>query len=183
MRNKLAILTFLFYLNTSLASSAFYFGGGASGAVPVSNFLVRSEPAELNGYKLALQLYHPKLSYQIFTLFFDASYNYLKQNANNISIVALAPVLEMQLYKSQFFNPFMQLSAGPGYMNRTMFGNRNLGMHYTFQDMFGLGLKFGKKENIALSWRIIHFSNANLAKHNAGLTEPLVLSLHYTFKD
>ena len=180
MRQFLIFILMLIHLNVSLASKIFYWGASGAGSVPTVNFPFHSEPTNINGYRIALQMYHSKLNWQKSTVFLDASYANWNSSQNNISIVALAPVIRYQFYSSKLINPFIDLSVGPAYLSKTTF-IRHLGIHYTFQDTVGLGFKFGKNNNAAISWKIIHYSNGGLGKENGGITMPIVLAASYIF--
>ena len=186
MLNRFIFIYLLTHLNPCLAISSVYWGGGVAGSIPTVNFPIKSEPPNINGYRLSFQIYHSALNWEKVSLFLDGSYaNYMAYSTflsshKNISILALAPVLRYQFYHSSIINPFIDLSIGPSYMSKTKF-IRNLGIHYSFQDTVGLGLKLGKNNNMSISWKIIHYSNGGLSEHNGGVTVPIVIVFNYIF--
>lgn len=99
----------------------------------------------------------------------------------SLNIYSVAPVLRYYFVKKRYFSPFVELSVGPGYMTRTQFGNRNLGMHFTFQDELGIGVVAGKEAGFYGTVSILHYSNAHLSAHNSGITVPVMLTLGYQF--
>jgi hypothetical protein len=98
-----------------------------------------------------------------------------------LNIYSVAPVLRYYFFKMRYFSPFAEVSVGPGYMTRTQFGNRNLGMHFTFQDELGIGVVAGKEAGFYATASILHYSNAHLSAHNSGITVPLMLTIGYQF--
>jgi hypothetical protein len=98
-----------------------------------------------------------------------------------LNIYAVAPVLRYYFFKKRYFSPYLEVSVGPGYLTRTQFGNRNLGMHFTFQDELGIGVVAGKEAGFYATVSILHYSNAHLSAHNSGITVPVMLTLGYQF--
>jgi hypothetical protein len=98
-----------------------------------------------------------------------------------LNIYSVAPVLRYYFVKKKYFSPFVELSVGPGYLTRTQFGNRNLGMHFTFQDELGIGVVAGREAGPYATISILHYSNAHLSAHNSGITVPVMLTLGYQF--
>ena len=98
-----------------------------------------------------------------------------------LNIYAVAPVIRYYLFKKTWFSPYVEASVGPGYLSRTQFGNRNLGMHFTFQDELGIGTVIGKEAGFYGTLSFLHYSNAALSAHNSGITVPLMLTLGYQF--
>jgi lipid A 3-O-deacylase len=66
-------------------------------------------------------------------------------------------------------------------LNHTRLDDRNLGIHFAFQDRFGIGAFLGASDNISLGVHAVHYSNAHLSIHNSGITIPLVLDIGYRF--
>jgi hypothetical protein len=98
-----------------------------------------------------------------------------------LNIYAVAPVLRYYFVKMKYFSPYLEASVGPGYLSRTHFANRNLGMHFTFQDELGIGLVAGREAGFYATASIIHYSNAHMSAHNSGITVPLLLTVGYQF--
>jgi hypothetical protein len=98
-----------------------------------------------------------------------------------LNIYSAAPVLRYYIKKMRYFSPYIEGSIGVGYLNRTQFGNRNLGMHFTFQDELGIGAVAGEAAGFYGTISILHYSNAGLSAHNSGITVPVMLTLGYQF--
>ena len=77
--------------------------------------------------------------------------------------------------------PYLELSIGLAYLNHTRFDDRNLGMHFSFQDRMGVGAFLGKSEQLSIGVHAVHYSNAHLASNNSGITIPLTLDIGYRF--
>lgn len=180
MRNIIVFFLLLMHANLDFANNQFHWGFSGSGSIPTVNFPFISEPPNISGYRIALQMYPTKWNWSKTSIFIDASYANWNVKHSTISILALAPVLRYQFYKSKLIDPFIDLSVGPSYLSKTTF-IRHLGIHYSFQDTIGLGFKFGQKRNLSISWKIIHYSNAGLGQENGGITIPIILALTYEF--
>jgi hypothetical protein len=99
----------------------------------------------------------------------------------SLNIYALAPVF--RYYFSQKSNTafYGEISIGPAYLTRTHFSNRNLGMHFTFQDEIGVGFAYGKEKQFYTGLSALHYSNGKLASWNNGITTPIVLNMGFAF--
>ncbi len=93
----------------------------------------------------------------------------------------MAPVVRYTFRRRGPVLPFLELSIGLSYLNRTRLEDRNLGIHFAFQDRMGIGALFGKSEKLSLGIHALHYSNAHLANQNSGLTVPLMLDVGYRF--
>lgn len=154
---------------------------GASLWVPIFT----KDPTDMHGYRGALT-YQPKgLISKHFSVYFDASYAHWWVNGDgpsrSISIASVAPYLRMYFFKKPYFSPYLEASVGPAYVNKTRFDNRNLGIHYIFQDQATVGAAFGKDQQFYAAFTIMHYSNCSLASSNAGITAPLVFNIGYRF--
>ena len=98
-----------------------------------------------------------------------------------LNIYSVAPVLRYYIKKWTYFSPYVEASIGPGYLSRTQFANRNLGMHFTFQDEAGVGAVIGKEAGFYATASVLHYSNAHLSAHNSGITVPLMITVGYQF--
>ena len=70
---------------------------------------------------------------------------------------------------------YVDLSVGLAYFTKDQIATRNLGSHVVFEDRFGFGALFGKKQEFEIGYRAIHYSNAYLAKVNQGLNIQMLL--------
>ena len=101
---------------------------------------------------------------------------------NNLTVVALTPVVRWYMMDaSHMVQPYLEGGAGPGYLSDTQFKDRNLGIHFTFQDFFGFGAMINTPYPMLVGMRILHYSNAGLDGHNAGVTMPIYFYLGMRF--
>ncbi len=77
--------------------------------------------------------------------------------------------------------PYVELGIGVSFLSRKEIGGRNLGMHFQFEDRFGMGLRFGENREYDLGYKAVHFSNAYLGSVNHGINLHL-LTIGYWFK-
>lgn len=98
-----------------------------------------------------------------------------------LNIYAVVPVVRFYFAKMRYFSPYIEASVGPAYLTRTQFGNRNLGMHYSFEDELGIGAVAGKESGFYASLSVVHLSNGALSAHNSGITVPVMLNVGYQF--
>jgi hypothetical protein len=71
--------------------------------------------------------------------------------------------------------------AGPTYISEHLLDRLNTGARFTFQDSMGVGAFIGKARRMNIDISIKHFSNGNLATHNAGIKIPLTFKVGLTF--
>src|SRR5690606_22188950 len=96
-----------------------------------------------------------------------------------LNIYSLAPVIRYTFNRHSYFRPYLDISIGIAYLNHTRFEDRNLGMHFSFQDRMGVGTYIGASEQFSVGVHAVHYSNAHLADHNSGVTVPLALDIGY----
>src|SRR5690606_6866279 len=120
-----------------------------------------------------------------FNVYVDGGYSHFYQNQSphnsSISIYSVAPVVRYTFKRHGPVLPFLELSVGFAYMNQTRLENRNLGIHFAFQDRMGLGALLGMSEKVTIGVHALHYSNSHLAAHNSGISIPLVLDVGYRF--
>lgn len=146
------------------------------------------EPSRFRGVQLMVN-YDPQLfcSNQ-FNIYFDGGVSHfwteksIRSHYSNIEIISAAPVVRYTVYQGVYFHPYLELSVGLAYLNHTRFGNRNLGIHFAFQDRLGFGVAIGQCEQISIGLHAEHYSNAHLSSRNSGITAPLVLDIGYRFQ-
>lgn len=102
--------------------------------------------------------------------------NTIAGNHNNLTTAAIAPELTLDIHRSHSATPYFSLSVGPAYISTTIFGDRRLGEHWLFQDIAGLGVRWAKWR---ASLNYLHYSNANLCTHNAGVDIKWLLRVGY----
>lgn len=172
---------FLAAVCASCVTSAQASDFGASLWLPI----ITKDPSDMHGFRGAVT-YQPKcLRSEHFDVYFDASYGHWWLHGSgpnrSVSIVSVAPYLRMYFMRRPVFSPYFEASVGPAYVSETRFGDRNLGMHYTFQDQGSLGVAFGKSQQFYVALTAMHYSNCSLANSNAGITAPLVFNMGYRF--
>jgi len=154
---------------------------GASLSVPA----VTSEPSTLHGYQLMLNYDPQRFQWRQFNIYFDGGFSHFTTDTayqSAINIYSIAPVVRYTFKKHGPFLPFLEFSIGLAYLNHTRFENRNLGMHFAFQDRLGIGTLLGGSNQLSVGVHALHYSNAHLASHNAGITMPVVLDVGYRFQ-
>ena len=147
--------------------------------------LITQDPENLHGYRAALW-YEPKsLVWPHTHIYFDAGIgHWWVHNATkhpSLNIYSASPVLRYYFKDHTYFYPFLELSIGVAYLSQTYINHNNLGMHFAFQDRFGIGTLLGKEKRVAVALSAMHYSNASMSKWNAGMTIPLLLDVEYRF--
>lgn len=116
------------------------------------------------------------------TAYYNSDYGPLNATyTDNLWVFALAPVIRYHFASAGIFDPYIDLSSGPGYLSTIHYENRNLGVHFTMQSMLGMGAEFGQEHQWATGLQIIHYSNAGVSDHNRGFTSPVFMAISYQF--
>ena len=161
------------------ASTAFASNTGVTLTLP----LVVKDPGGLHGYRASVWYQPESLVWQRVHIFFDASFGewWISGHVPNrqVNIYALAPTLRYYLRNDPYFRPFIDFSLGLSYLSKTRFDTRNLGMHFSFQDIIGIGTTLGKEQRLSISFSAMHYSNGSTCRRNAGITIPLLLNVGY----
>jgi hypothetical protein len=184
MTRALVIFLFSFFAFILQAFSipALAWNEGISLSIPV----ITKDPDDLHGFSGSIWYDPETLVWRQFHLYFDvvgAHYwvSGITDTYHDINIIAVSPVVRY-LFKEHFsVTPYFELSVGAAYLSNTRFANRNMGMHFSFQDRGGLGFTFGNRQQFALGAHIVHYSNASLSSNNSGITIPLMVDLSYKF--
>ena len=175
---KVVIVLALSYL---LVASSFAQHVGAN----FSYALVDKEPNHLHGYQLMFNYDPDKFKWRKFNVYFDAGISHFGvsdyHQHRNINIYSIAPVVRYTFKPRGPFLPYLEFSIGLSYLSQTRLANRNLGMHFAFQDRMGIGTLLGASKQLSIGMHAVHYSNAHLANHNGGITIPLVLDIGYQF--
>lgn len=153
---------------------------GANLSIPVHS----TEPNNLHGYQFMLNYDPQSFLWRQFNIYFDGGFSHFYvNNAHNstINIYSIAPVVRYTFKKHWQLHPYLELSIGLSYLNQTHIEDRNLGIHFAFQDRMGVGALIGTAENVSVGIHAVHYSNAHLSSHNQGISIPLVLDLGYRF--
>lgn len=173
---KLIPVLFLLLPAVSCAQS-FY---GAKVSIPLTS----SEPSNAHGYQFMLE-YDPQcFKWRRFNVYFDGGISHFwvsDPHNSTINIYSAAPVVRYTFKRRGPVLPYLELSIGLSYLNHTRLDNRNLGIHFAFQDRMGIGALIGQAERLSVGIHALHYSNAHLSGHNQGITFPLVLDVGYRF--
>lgn len=177
------LLLFIIALLLTLPSIAFaapYYGATLSYAA------VTKEPPSLNGYQLMLSYDPQRFMWRRFNLYFDGGFSHFWITSTpyytTLNIYSIAPVVRYTFKRRGPVLPYLEFSIGLSYLNHTHLDNRNLGIHFAFQDRMGIGALLGASEQLSIGMHAVHYSNAHLANHNSGITVPVVLDIGYRFK-
>ena len=65
--------------------------------------------------------------------------------------------------------PYTELGVGLSWLSETEIQGRVLSLHFQFEDKFGIGMRFGKKQQYDLAMRAYHYSNASIKRPNSGV--------------
>lgn len=178
-RVKLA-LVLLISLIPGLSFATPYYGATLSYAA------YSTEPSHLRGFQFMVNYDPQRFKWRAFNLYFDGGFSRFWDNTANayssLNIYSAAPVIRYTFKKRGPVLPFLELSIGLAYLNETRISNRNLGIHFSFQDRMGIGALLGTSEQVSIGVHAVHYSNAHLASHNSGISIPLVLDVGYRFQ-
>lgn len=92
--------------------------------------------------------------------------------------LALTPVFRFEPYGGCFY---LEAGVGIARLSHNEISGRELGMHFEFEDRIGAGFRFGSQKQFDVSYRFLHFSNANIGKFNHGLNLHFLI-LGYWFR-
>lgn len=176
--NRHYLLAALLLLPGISAATPYY---GANFSLPI----VSKEPSPLHGFQLMLN-YDPQIyKWRQFNVYVDGGFSHFDQNQtpyySSINIYSLAPVVRYTFKRRGPMLPYLELSIGIAYLNHTHIENRNLGIHFSFQDRIGIGALLGGSEKFSLGVHAVHYSNSHLSAHNSGISVPLALDIGYRF--
>ena len=179
-KSRFGIACLLFFFCLPLHAQPYY---GMSITYP----LVTKEPKNLHGFQFMLTYDPQSIRWgDWLNLYFDGGFSHFwinnKPYYTTLNIYSIAPVVRIILEEREHVYPFIDFSIGAAYLNHTHFENRNLGIHFAFQDRLGFGLIFGTKRQLTLGLEAIHYSNAHLSRHNSGVTIPVMLDIAYRFQ-
>lgn len=176
---KLALFFLLFLLPIlSIAAKPYY---GAT----FSYSLVTKEPPFLHGYQFMVNYDPNQFKWRKFNVYFDAGFSHFwitnTPFYTTLNIYSVAPVIRYTFKRRGPYLPYIELSIGIAYLNHTHLDNRNLGIHFAFQDRIGVGAFLGPAKRFSIGIHAVHYSNARLSSHNSGITVPLVVDIGYRF--
>lgn len=179
MKRLLALLITSLILSPGLSLAEPYYGAN------ISYLAHASEPSTLHGYQLMLNYDPQRFQWRQFNVYFDGGFSHLwitnTSYNTTLNIYSIAPVVRYTFKKHGPVLPYLELSIGFSYLNHTRLDDRNLGIHFAFQDRMGVGAFLGASEQLSVGVHAVHYSNAHLSEHNSGITVPLVLDIGYRF--
>lgn len=76
--------------------------------------------------------------------------------------------------------PYIEGGVAASLLTEKRIGNRQLALHFQFEDKAGIGIRFGKEQRLDATFRLYHYSNASLNSPNSGMNLYMV-SLGYWF--
>lgn len=153
----------------------------------------KGKPDHLQGYRIALQSFWPFIGFRQSSLnltgYWDVSFANWQtappktNQPHSIHIIAISPIIRLQTRKHCFLSaqPYLELGIGASLLSNNHLGHRNLGGQFAFQDLLGLGLRWGTTHIWSLSYHYLHYSNARLLPPNQGIDVKHLLSLGYEF--
>lgn len=65
--------------------------------------------------------------------------------------------------------PYSELGVGLSWLSKTEIEGRKLSLHFQFEDKFGVGMRFGKKQQYDVAVRAYHYSNCSIKRPNSGV--------------
>jgi len=92
--------------------------------------------------------------------------------ATDLRAATSGPMLKWQRrspYPVTHIAPYTELGVGLSWLSETEIQGRVLSLHFQFEDKFGLGMRFGKKQQYDLAMRVYHYSNASIKRPNSGV--------------
>lgn len=109
-----------------------------------------------------------------------ASATLMKSNLNRENLFALSvyPLLRWTFLRTTQADVSLSYSAaGPTLLSKQFLDGQNLGGRFTFQDLLGVGVFFGKHRDYYLQFDISHYSNGNMAAPNPGVKVPTTITI------
>jgi lipid A 3-O-deacylase len=92
--------------------------------------------------------------------------------ATGLTAFTTGPMLRwqrQQAFAGTHIIPYTELGVGLSWLSETEIQGRILSLHFQFEDKFGLGLRFGKKQQYDLALRAYHYSNCSIKRPNSGV--------------
>lgn len=104
-------------------------------------------------------------------------------NYTSLWAVGFDPIFRLQLRSllAAAVSPYLEAGVGPAWLSASHLGERDLGAHWAFQDLVGVGIGFGKKHQFDLSYHYLHYSNAGLWPPNCGIDVKMLATFSYRF--
>ncbi len=97
---------------------------------------------------------------------------------NNLEATSFSAVLRVPFKLGLEW--YFDFGIGLAYLTNEQISTRNLGTRWLFEDRLGLGILLGPRRQYEIGYRLVHFSNAYLAKTNQSINLHLLM-LGYWF--
>lgn len=152
----------------------------------------------MRAYRLSIQK-ETCLHYGLINSYWEASANFIKYQPKNTSQNnslnnklyggSLAYVLRFQQSDCENYDyccskkrliPYADAGLGIALFNKNVIAQRRLGLNSLFEVKLGVGWRFGRDLEYDLSYKLIHYSNAYLAKNNDAMNFNFLV-LNYWF--
>ncbi len=173
----IVILLGMIFFTSSASATSVQFG------VTLPILIKTKDPTNVHGYRAVIWYQPQSLVWKKVNIYFAAGYGHWWVGGSGpnriMNIFAIAPVIRYIITKTTYFTPYLEASIGASYLSSTRFDDRNLGIHYAFQDELGVGAKFGKSQRFFATLSALHYSNGSMSAYNAGITVPLILNVGY----
>lgn len=166
------------FIITTLAHASPF---GASFTYPI----IAKDPENLHGYKGSVTYQPPSFNWDHVQVYFDAGFGHWFVSGHgpyrSLNIYSVAPYLRYYLIKKPCFSPYVEASLGLAYLSKTHLDEQKLGIHFSFQDMVGIGAAYGADQRLFTTLNVVHYSNGSISKDNSGITIPLMITVGYRF--
>lgn len=94
------------------------------------------------------------------------------ERATDLNAATMGPMLRWQRRQalgSSHIVPYTELGVGLSWLSETEIEGRVLSLHFQFEDKFGVGARFGEKQQYDFALRAYHYSNASIKRPNSGI--------------
>lgn len=98
---------------------------------------------------------------------------------NNLEATSLSLVLRVPFHI--VMNWYIDIGIGLAYLTNEEISTRDLGTKWLFEDRLGFGALLGRRQQVEVGYRLLHFSNGYLAQTNQGINLHLLI-LGYWFR-
>ncbi|GMQ97303.1 MAG: hypothetical protein BMS9Abin15_1010 [Gammaproteobacteria bacterium] len=94
-----------------------------------------------------------------------------KNRNGDITEIGITPVFRLQRHAplDSGMMPFFEGSIGAHLISETSIGNRQLSTAFQLSESLAAGIRFGRKHQMELSYRLQHFSNGGVKSPNSGM--------------
>lgn len=110
--------------------------------------------------------------------YFELSYNRWEDGGEDVNAVAFSPVFQYVFKMTNAtWSPYIEAGIGVACLDDYSINDRNLSSNLQFEDRFGAGIRI---KNLDISFRYMHYSNADFKKPNDGI-DILIATLAWYF--